>query len=68
MNGIVKNTMFIDFLCLLWALTWTDLSLRHWLAVLRGETTATAPAEYVAGLFDGYAETGRVCRGEMAGL
>ncbi|CAE7917861.1 unnamed protein product, partial [Symbiodinium sp. KB8] len=28
----------------------------HWLAVLRGETTATAPAEYVAGLFDGYAE------------
>lgn len=29
---------------------------RHWLAVLRGETTATAPAEYVAGLFDGYAE------------
>ena len=35
---------------------------RHWLAVLRGETTATAPAEYVAGLFDGYAE--RVGRGK----
>lgn len=29
---------------------------RHWLAVLRGETTASAPAEYVAGLFDGYAD------------
>lgn len=29
---------------------------RHWLAVLRGETTATAPAAYVAALFDGYAE------------
>ena len=32
---------------------------RHWLAVLRGETTCGAPAEYVAGLFDGYAETRR---------
>ncbi|CAJ1381108.1 unnamed protein product [Effrenium voratum] len=29
---------------------------QHWLAVLRKETTATAPAEYVAGLFDCYAE------------
>lgn len=38
---------------------------RHWLAVLRGETTATAPAEYVAGLFDGYAE--RVGRGKTWG-
>eukprot|EP00933_Yihiella_yeosuensis_P037551 TRINITY_DN31517_c0_g1_i1.p1 TRINITY_DN31517_c0_g1~~TRINITY_DN31517_c0_g1_i1.p1 ORF type:complete len:557 (+),score=164.48 TRINITY_DN31517_c0_g1_i1:62-1732(+) len=29
---------------------------RHWLAVLRGETTASAPGEYVAGLFDSYAD------------
>ena len=33
--------------------------------MLRGETTATAPAEYVAGLFDGYAE--RVGRGKNVG-
>eukprot|EP00930_Biecheleria_cincta_P059360 TRINITY_DN450_c0_g1_i5.p1 TRINITY_DN450_c0_g1~~TRINITY_DN450_c0_g1_i5.p1 ORF type:complete len:379 (-),score=76.67 TRINITY_DN450_c0_g1_i5:548-1684(-) len=29
---------------------------RHWLAVLRGETSDTAPPEYVAGLFDSYAD------------
>lgn len=29
---------------------------RHWSAVLRGETTAAAPQDYVAGLFDCYAE------------
>ncbi len=29
---------------------------RHLLAVLRGETTTTAPADYVAKVFDGYAE------------
>ncbi|CAE8672836.1 unnamed protein product, partial [Polarella glacialis] len=29
---------------------------KHWLAVLRGENSATAPAEYVAKLFDSYAD------------
>lgn len=29
---------------------------RHLLAVLRGETTTTAPADYVTKIFDGYAE------------
>uniref|UniRef100_A0A7S0ZPW8 Uncharacterized protein n=1 Tax=Noctiluca scintillans TaxID=2966 RepID=A0A7S0ZPW8_NOCSC len=29
---------------------------RHWLAVLKGETTTTAPPEYVSELFDYYAE------------
>jgi len=31
-------------------------STKHWLAVLRGDNPATAPAEYVASLFDNYAE------------
>jgi len=29
---------------------------KHWLAYLKGEASATAPPEYVAGLFDFYAE------------
>jgi len=29
---------------------------KHWLAYLKGESSATAPPEYVAGLFDFYAE------------
>mmetsp|Transcript_56338 Transcript_56338/g.132059 ORF Transcript_56338/g.132059 Transcript_56338/m.132059 type:complete len:680 (-) Transcript_56338:40-2079(-) len=35
---------------------WRTATAVHWLAVLRGESTATAPAEYVAGLFDAYAD------------
>lgn len=35
---------------------WRIPQTRHWLAVLKGETPSTAPSEYVAGLFDSYAE------------
>jgi predicted TPR repeat methyltransferase len=35
---------------------WKMDATRHWLAALRGESAATAPAAYVAGLFDSYAE------------
>jgi len=31
-------------------------TVHHWLSALRGEASATAPAEYVAKLFDGYAD------------
>merc|ERR1712232_724873 len=35
---------------------WKTANARHWLAVMRGDNTATAPPEYVATLFDDYAE------------
>lgn len=35
---------------------WKTASAQHWLAVLRGENSAAAPAEYVASLFDSYAD------------
>ncbi len=34
-----------------------DGRIRHLLATLRGETTSAAPADYVAAVFDGYADT-----------
>mmetsp|Transcript_48759 Transcript_48759/g.136421 ORF Transcript_48759/g.136421 Transcript_48759/m.136421 type:complete len:558 (+) Transcript_48759:113-1786(+) len=36
--------------------SWKTAQTRHWLAVMRGDNTATAPPEYVASLFDFYAE------------
>jgi len=35
---------------------WKTAQARHWLAVMKGDNTATAPPEYVASLFDSYAE------------
>lgn len=35
---------------------WKTAQASHWLAVFKGDTTATAPAEYVACLFDSYAD------------
>jgi predicted TPR repeat methyltransferase len=35
---------------------WKTAQTKHWLAVMKGENTATAPPEYVASLFDDYAE------------
>jgi predicted TPR repeat methyltransferase len=35
---------------------WKTAPAKHWLAVMKGDNTATAPPEYVAGLFDGYAD------------
>mmetsp|Transcript_50104 Transcript_50104/g.141980 ORF Transcript_50104/g.141980 Transcript_50104/m.141980 type:complete len:518 (-) Transcript_50104:38-1591(-) len=35
---------------------WKSAHTQHWLAMLKGQTPKTAPAEYVASLFDFYAE------------